>query len=169
MEKEFKTFEELVSLAPQSVKDELERLKTYKEQNIYHPESSAYEHIKIVTTRLITTGDIDLIMAALYHDLFKLKAAEDNYKRSGKFRAFGHENYPDKLILENRNFIEENGGDVDMIRDIVKNHMKIKLLPEMKDSKKKAFMSLPCFNKLKIFTLADDMLNDFNYNEIKID
>ena len=36
MEKKFKIFEELVTLAPQSVKDELERLKTYEEDSKWH-------------------------------------------------------------------------------------------------------------------------------------
>ena len=83
METRFKTFEELVALAPQDIKDELERLKTYKEDNRYHPESSAYEHIKIVTTRLITTGDIDLIMAGVFHDIGKLQAAEKTLEKEG--------------------------------------------------------------------------------------
>lgn len=37
MELKNKTFEELVSLAPQKVKDELERLKTYEEDSKWHP------------------------------------------------------------------------------------------------------------------------------------
>lgn len=161
METRFKTFEELVALAPQDIKDELERLKTYKEDSRYHPESSAYEHIKIVTTRLITTGDIDLIMAGVFHDIGKLQAAEKTLEKEGKFRAFGHEFIGAKYVEKDSEFIASMGADVDVVYSIVINHMRMKQMDKMKSSKVEDLKALPTFGKLSIFTKADDMLNDF--------
>ena len=163
---QFKTFEELVLLAPQEIKDELERLKTYQENSLYHPESNVYEHIKIVTDRLITTGDIDLILAGLYHDIMKLKAAEKTLEKTGKFRAFGHEQMGSKIVQRDVEFIKDMGADVDMVESIVLNHMRMKKISEMKKSKVEILKSLPAFEKLMVFTKADNMLTEFKFDEI---
>lgn len=161
MEKEFKIFEELVALAPQHVKDELERLKTYEENSQWHPEENTYEHIKIVVNRLITTGDIDLIMAGLYHDIGKLIAAEKTLEKQGKFRAFGHENIGSKWVIKDSKFIESIGANVSNVDQIVSNHMRMKLLDNMGKKKVDAMKALPMWDKLVIFNRADSMLLEF--------
>lgn len=161
MKQDIKTFEGLVALAPQKVKDELERLKTYQENPLYHPEANTYEHIKIVTNRLITTGDIDLIMAALYHDLAKLLAAEKTLEKTGKFRAFGHEHIGAKFVKRDSEFIESMGADVNTVESIVSNHMRMKQMDTMKKKKVDEIKALPSFSKLEIFTKADSMLTEF--------
>jgi HD superfamily phosphohydrolase len=161
MEKKFKTFEELIALAPQSARDELERLKTYEEDSKWHPEANVYEHIKIVTDRLITTGDIDLIIAGLYHDLGKLLAAEKTLEKTGKFRAFGHEHIGAKFVKRDSEFIESMGADVNTVESIVSNHMRMKVLKDMSKQKVDVMKALPTFSKLEIFTKADSMLTEF--------
>jgi hypothetical protein len=160
MEKGFNTFEELVALAPEDVQDRLNRLKSVRERPDYHPEDSAYEHIKIVTERLMTTGDIDLVMAGLYHDLGKIDTIKTNPK-SGYIMTPGHEHVSSLLVTRDADFIKSMGADVTQVYDIVKNHMKIKQMEKMKASKQKAMRSLPVFGKLGTFTRADNMLEDF--------
>ena len=161
MEKKFTTFEELVFLAPQEVQDELINLVSYEENKVYHPEANAYEHIKILTTRLMITGDIDLILAGLYHDIGKLIAANKTFEKLGKFRAFGHEHLGAEWVMRDVEFIESMGGDVDVVHEIVKNHMRMKQLTNMKKSKVESMEALPTWEKLKIFTRADSMLVPF--------
>jgi hypothetical protein len=161
MEKEFKIFEELVALAPQHVKDELERLKTYEEESKWHPEANVFEHIKIVVNRLITTGDIDLIMAGLYHDIGKLLAAEKTLEKEGKFRAFGHEHIGAKWVIKDAEFIKSVGANVDNVEIIVSNHMRMKQLDDMNKSKVDAMKALTMWDKLVIFSRADSMLTEF--------
>ena len=157
----FETFEQLVDIVPDNIKNELERLKTYKENNDYHPEDSAYEHIKIVTERLFTTNDINLILSGLFHDITKLIACEITFDKTGKFRSFGHDKLSGDFVLKNKEFIESLGGDVDEIHSIVINHMRMGIFDEMGGKKKNEMRKLPVFDKLCIFARADNMLNDF--------
>ena len=161
MEKRFTTFEELVALAPKHVRAELMRLKTYEENSDYHPEDNTYEHIKIVVNRLITTGDIDLIMSGLYHDVGKLIAAQTTQAKTGKFRAFGHEFVGAKWVKRDKDFIESMGADIDVVVEIVSNHMKMKQMSKMKSKKQNIVKALPAYGKLCIFTRADNMLEEF--------
>lgn len=157
----FKIFDELVSLAPDNIKSELERLKTYKENNDYHPEDNVYEHIKIVTERLIKTNDINLILSGLFHDITKLIACEITFDKTGKFRSFGHDKLSADFVIKNKEFIVSLGGNVDEIYSIVINHMRIGIFDVMGDKKRNEMRKLPIFDKLCIFARADDMLNKF--------
>lgn len=159
--KEINSFEDLLSLVPNNILTELERLKGYSESSIYHPEANAYEHIKIVTERLMTTGDIDLIIAGLFHDLGKLLAAEKTLEKTGKFRAFGHEHIGAKFVKRDSEFIESMGADVNTVESIVSNHMRMKQMDTMKKKKVDEIKALPSFSKLEIFTKADSMLTEF--------
>jgi response regulator RpfG family c-di-GMP phosphodiesterase len=156
-----KTFEQLVSLAPQHVQDELTRLKTYEENSQWHPEDNTFEHVKIVVDRLITTGDIDLIMSGLYHDIGKLIAAEKTLEKQGKFRAFGHEHVGAKWVRKDKEFIESMGADSSAVEEIVANHMRMKQMDKMGKKKVEAMKALPTYSKLCVFTRADNMLEDF--------
>jgi hypothetical protein len=154
-------FEELLKVVPNDVFNELQRLKTYKDKTPYHPEDNVYEHIKIVVERLIKTGDIDLILSGLFHDLGKLLAAEKNNEKIGKFRSFGHEYIGGKLVNIYGDFIISMGGNIGDIIEIVENHMRIKQINNMRPNKVKLMKQLNTWDKLQIFTRADDMLNEF--------
>ena len=154
----------LLELAPQKIKDRFELLKTNPENPVWHPEGSTYDHIKIVTERLIITGDIDLIMSGFFHDLYKLETTKTNPK-TGHPSAFGHEVGSARLVLEpdNQEFIKKMGADVDIVHGIVKNHMRIKQINEMRNIKQNELKELVYFDKLEIFTRADTMLSEFNF------
>lgn len=155
MEK-FSTFEELVNLAPIDVQTRLEKLKTFKENPKWHPEGNTSAHIKIVTTRLMETEDINLIIAGLYHDLGKLDTGE--LKEGTDYNhSHGHEFKSAKLVIRDAEFIESLGGDVEEIHTLVINHMRFKQLKEMRKAKVNAFIAMPTFKKQSIFGLADSM------------
>lgn len=158
----FNTFKELVAISPVSIQERLEKLKTNRERLDFHPEGNTYEHIKIVTERLMGTGNIDLIIAGLFHDLGKLETTKPHPK-FGHPTAYGHENVSAKLVIENRDFIEGLGANTDIVHCIVKNHMRVKQYDKMRPKKQEEIDTLPCLNKLKLFSRADDMLNNF-YN-----
>jgi len=69
---------DIIDNAPPSVLTKLEELKTLKERDDFHPEPSCFIHTKIVTNRLIQTGNPDLIMAGVFHDLFKVRDLNGN-------------------------------------------------------------------------------------------
>jgi hypothetical protein len=162
MNKKINTFEELVVLAPQDIIDRLEELKNVVERPDFHPEPNCYEHIRIVTSRLIKTDDIDLVLAGLYHDIGKRETMKIN-PNSGFPMTPGHEAIGAKLVMRDSEFIVKMGGDIDIVHDIVKNHMKMKQFSKMRKFKQQVVMDLPAWPKLQIFTKADSMLKTFDF------
>lgn len=156
-------FEILLLDVPQSVKDLLEGLKGLRENPEYHPEESAYEHIKIVTNRLEDTGDADLIMSGFLHDLYKLRCQVFNEK-TGYPSSPEHDKRITQVIRydgEMQQFIMRNGASVDNVAFICDQHMRVKRLGEMRGSKRCALMEHHLFSKLCLFSLADKMQNDW--------
>jgi len=171
------TFFELVDILPLQLKVKLYNLKTLKERSDYHPEDNTFEHIKIVTERCISTGDNDLIMAGIFHDIGKLDAAfhvkENNYGTlsfyenlsKGKVKTYGHEHIAANIVDAYHWFVQDFGADYDTVRFLVSEHMRIKQLDKMKKQKVDILKSNPNFNKLLIFTDADNMLKEFTHGQ----
>jgi hypothetical protein len=159
------TFDTLIQIAPQIVLDKLEGLKLLRERPDYHPEDSAFEHVKIVTNRLIQTGNPDLIMAGIFHDIFKKETAKLNPK-NGYPTSPGHDKAAADWIKSNtevQSFIESNGANFLRVAEICMQHMRIKVYDEMNEKKKKAYRLTEIFSDLLIFSMADDMLIEFVY------
>ena len=156
----FTTFEELIALLPEELQQRFEKLKGNPERTDYHPEGNTYAHIKIVTERLMTTGDINLIMAGVFHDLGKLETTRPN-PRTGQPSAFGHERVSANLVNKFSQFIAEMGADPKEVYEIVNYHMRIKQMHNMGKKKRDEMMGLPVYNKLETFTKADSMINEF--------
>ncbi len=154
------TFEELLALAPQEVQDMIKGLKDLRERPDYHPEDSAYEHVKIVTERLMETGDMDLVMAGLFHDIAKKITAKPNPK-SGWPTSPGHDKVGAKLALEHSTFVEDMGADLNNVVEICGEHMRMKQMDQMRPHKQQQIKDLKTYDKLEIFTRADNMLEDF--------
>jgi len=182
MKIEIKDFDYLINtVLPNSVMDKLNGLKVVGERNDYHPEANVYEHIKIVVNRLIKTDDIDLILTGVFHDICKLDSIKSlringyaealtdkklmkvfNQKlKDGELKSFGHAEKASEYIKVWEGSIQYIGGNFDIVREIVANHMRAKQLDEMRPSKQKAFRELKSYDKLMIFTKADNMLKDF--------
>jgi len=155
------TFEEIVSKAPQEIKDMLEDLKQMRERPDYHPEPSAYIHVKIVTERLLKTGDMDLVLAGLFHDIGKFATMKINPK-TGHPTSPGHELVGADLVRKYSDFVTSMGANPENVYEIVKNHMRIKQMGQMRRHKQEEIKNLKNFGKLSIFTIADNMLNDFD-------
>lgn len=167
------TWEFLESNAPDLIQNILNGLKQHKENPKYHPEGNAYEHIKTVVKRLESTGDVNLILAALFHDLGKLSVAQQSDE--GDFNtSFGHENVSSQWVMRYKDWIEELGGNPYIVDDIVKNHMKIKFDSFSKKERERLERQTDpsdgetIFQKLNKFMSADNMKQDFNINETKL-
>ncbi len=170
-----KTFEELLQKCPSDIIEKLEDLRVFKERKDFHPEGNTYEHIRIVTTRLIKTENIDLILAGLFHDICKLDAAKINHKKlsredpemfdimkkEGTLKTYGHEFLARDFLLKHKEFIRQLEGDPNRIAMIVEQHMRIKQMINMRSEKIKALTELPVFKELIIFKGADNMLKPF--------
>jgi hypothetical protein len=149
-------YKELYNSMPTSLKELMFRQWDAKQNPKWHPEGNSLKHILVVIKRAYHhyPNDPNMIMAALFHDLGKMDTYGINPK-TGEPTAYGHEDKSEKYVEEYRDWIESFGGtDVDEIKYIVKNHMKIKpsTWDVMKDSKKEPISSHSAFEKLRGFT-----------------
>lgn len=154
--KKIKSFEDILELLPDKQKHMIETLKQVRERPDFHPEESAYEHVRLVTEKCIKTGDIDLILAAVFHDIFKFKSNTINEK-TGYPTAPDHDKDAALMVLDNSDFIKSLGGDPLIVSGICFFHMRIKNFKIMKKSKKQKMINQPFFMKTLVFALADDM------------
>ena len=167
-------FESLIESTPTLVKRKLVQLKFLRERPDFHPEPSTFEHIKIVTKRLEQTGDINLILSGILHDICKLDVVKENQK-TGFPTSPGHEDAAFELITHNSEIIDwifKNGGNWFKVANIVKNHGRIHQLPEMRESKRlkniQEWKELEIWESLQIFGNADNMLQEFNLENVML-
>lgn len=157
IERELEFFE-IINTLPKRTLRKLEQLKILRERPDFHPESSAFEHVKIVTCRLISTGNRNLIASGIFHDITKLDEAKINPK-NGFPTSPGHDKSGAEFSLreENKNWIIEFGADPETVAWICENHMRIQQINEMKPKKQEVFRSHQSFQLLEKFTSADKM------------
>lgn len=158
------TWEELVSSAPKEIQDILKKCEVTPQSREWHPEAPNAEvphnvlaHIRIVFDRARESGDINLALAAFFHDLGKADTTALNAK--GTWSAHGHERVSRKLAQKYSGWIEEMGGDPEEVAEIVGQHMRIQQFPNMRSSKKEEMRQNRYFNKIQQFTKFDDMQN----------
>ena len=154
---EIPTFNELYDLAPTEIKDYIDRCERTPQSPDWHPEGDVKNHIKIVYNRARKTGDINLALAAFFHDLGKADVTKPSTSTPGSWSAHGHERVSARLVDKYANWIEELGGNSDEVYDIVKQHMRIKQYNVMRPHKRKAMEEDPLFPKYQQFTQFDDM------------
>jgi len=167
------TFQQLIDTAPHIVQRKLEQLKFLRERPDFHPELSAFEHIKIVTTRLLVTNDMNLIMAGIFHDICKFDTVKMNEKTCWPTSP-GHDAAAFNLVMENnqvRAFCVTHGANPDIVALICKNHMRFHQLGQMRpakhDTQVQQWKDQEIFDALHIFGAADNMLVDFDINNLE--
>ena len=167
------TFQHLIESAPHAIKRKLEQLKFLRERPDYHPEPSAFAHIQIVTERLIPTGDPNLIMAGVLHDICKLDTVKMNEK-TGWPTSPGHDDAAYALITDDGNiqsWIRMQSADVHTVANICKAHMRFHQTGQMREAKRESYIQLwkdqGIWDYLQIFGAADNMLEEFDLNNLE--
>jgi hypothetical protein len=167
------TFQDLINTAPHIIKRKLEQLKFLRERPDYHPEPSAFAHIQIVTERLMQTGDRDLILAGVLHDICKFDTVKMNEK-TGWPTSPGHDDAAHDLIHANasvQSWIFEHGGNMTAVANICKAHMRFHQIGQMREFKREAniqnWKNQGIWEKLQIFGAADNMLEEFDLENLE--
>lgn len=127
-------FDYLYSYSPETIKDYINRLKEINQRADFHPEGNVYNHTKVVVTRMAAeTKDINLLLSAFLHDFGKDRTEKIE---NDKIMHPGHEIYSAQILDIGspwRQWVKNLGGNPDLIKDIIFNHMIIK---NMGNSKK---------------------------------
>jgi len=156
------TFEEMYNLLPNEIKDCLDRCANTPQSSKWHPESpsdkvphNVLNHTKIVYERAKNMKDFDLAIAAIFHDLGKVNTTRKN--NNGNWTAHGHELESLKLVEKYKEWIEFIGRNFEKIKVIVKEHMRIKFINNMRLIKQEALRQNQWFNEINTFSQLDDM------------
>jgi hypothetical protein len=155
-EKLYATPQQLVKNLPDELKKLLFKQWGAKQNPEWHPEGNTLKHILVVLKRAYHhyPDDPNMIMSALFHDLGKMDTYSINPK-TNQPTAYGHEDRSTDYVEQFKDWVESfEGTDVDEIKYLVKNHMKVKpkTWDQMKDKKKEPIKSHPAFDKLMGFT-----------------
>lgn len=151
-------FKDLLLKAPGELVQIAMSLKNVAQNPKWHPEGNTLKHIITVFKRAVEhyPDNIDIAMAAFFHDLGKLDTYEISPK-TGQPTAHGHENVSAELVKKYANWISEIGADPEVVYYIVINHMKMKpsIWNVMKDKKKNKIKSSDSFKDLEKFSKID--------------
>lgn len=151
----------LIRSLPSPLKELVFKQWNAKQNTIWHPEGNTLKHILVVLGRAYSkhSDNINIIMAALFHDLGKMDTYAINEK-TGQPTAYGHEHKSADYVIEYKDWIlTHDGTDIETIYFIVKNHMLVKhpnpVIESMRPSKRMAIENHRSFNDLIAFSEID--------------
>ena len=153
-EKGITDFKSLFKKLPSQLQKRVYALKDIPQRLDYHPEGNTLKHTIVVVNRALKDDDMDMAIAAMFHDIGKDETAEYNPK-TGYFSHHGHEKVSAQLVKEYKDWIKEMGGNPANIYYIVRNHMRFKQLNVMRPGKKKKLQAFRAYDKLKKFGKHD--------------
>jgi tRNA nucleotidyltransferase/poly(A) polymerase len=147
-------FKSLFKKMPSDLQKRVYNLKNFGQRVDKHPEGNVLKHTIKVVNRSIKEDDIDIAIAAMFHDIGKDETAGIHPKK-GHITHFGHEKVSASLVKKYRKFIEDVGGNTANVFYIVKNHMRYKQLSVMRPKKVDKVKSFRAFDKLGKFSKHD--------------
>jgi tRNA nucleotidyltransferase/poly(A) polymerase len=153
---EYDKFKELFRSAPKELQKRFMGNWNVKQRKDFHPEGNTLKHMMIVTKRAMSMypNDIDMILAAFFHDIGKDEVYAMNPK-TGEPTAFDHEKVSGELVMKYKDWVEEQGGNPERVKAIVDGHMKVKKMDEMTPKKAAALQSSEYFPDLVKFRFID--------------
>lgn len=156
------TFSELYNKAPEELQIYIDRCAKTLQSKDWHPEGDVRTHTIIVYNRAKRTDDINLMLAAFFHDLGKADVTQQHKSIADKWSAHCHELISGKLVKKYATWIKGLGANVDIVYYIVIEHMRIKQLSNMRKFKQDLFKSHEYFLYVEKFSEFDNMLIDFS-------
>ena len=124
----------MIKNLPEELKKLLFKQWQAKQNPNWHPEGNTLKHILVVINRAYHhyPDDPNMIMAALFHDLGKM----DTYAihpKTGQPTAYGHEDRSVEYIDQFSDWVRSfEGVDIDEVKYLVKNHMKVRLVGRLR-------------------------------------
>ena len=147
-------FKSLFKKMPSDLQKRVYNLKNFGQRLDKHPEGNVLKHTMVVVNRSIKDDDIDIAIAAMFHDIGKDETAGIHPKK-GHITHFGHEKVSASLVSQYRDWIKSVGGNAANVFYIVKNHMRYKQLDDMRIKKVMKLKSFRAFDKLSKFSKHD--------------
>ena len=149
-----KDFKSLFKMMPSDLQKRVYNLKNFGQRLDKHPEGNVLKHTIVVVNRSLKDDDIDIAIAAMFHDIGKDETA-GIHKTKGHITHFGHEKVSASLVSKYKDWIKSVGGNAANVLYIVKNHMRYKQLSDMRPHKQDKLKSFRAYDKLDKFSKHD--------------
>jgi HD domain len=153
------SFTDFCKEAPEKIKNYIYDCKKIGQNPKYHPEVKVYDHIVIVFNRAKRTGDINLMMASIFHDLGKVDTTE---MHNGVWTSYNHDEKSAELVEKYKDWIESYGADYETVYYLVDQHMRAKTVDVMRKHKQEVFKSHELYPLMQRFTEFDNMKIDYS-------
>jgi hypothetical protein len=179
-------FDHLLSLCPPNIRARIENLRNVQQRPDKHPEGNVFIHTRIVVDRLAKYNSVPLSWAGMFHDIGKdvttaigpgghlqaigheLVSADSIAGIKTEFitakvqfeeiiKALNMKNVPFDPHSNGRTIIVPVDDEWEIVEELCRYHMRIKLFDEMKLSKQMEMRRMTSFGLLQLFTAADDM------------
>jgi len=147
-------FKSLFKKMPSELQKRVYNLKNFGQRLDKHPEGNVLKHTITVVNRSLKDDDIDIAIAAMFHDIGKDETAGIHPKK-GHITHFGHEKVSASLVKKYKDWIKSVGGNVANVLYVVKNHMRYKQLSDMRPIKQDKLKSFRAYDKLSKFSKHD--------------
>jgi tRNA nucleotidyltransferase/poly(A) polymerase len=147
-------FKSLFNKMPSDLKKRVYNLKNISQRLDKHPEGNVLKHTIVVVNRSLKDDDIDIAIAAMFHDIGK-DETEGIHPTNGHITHYGHEDVSATLVSKYKNWIKSVGGNPANILYIVRNHMRYKQLSNMRPHKQNKLKSFRAYDKLDKFSKHD--------------
>lgn len=132
---------------------ELEEMKGVEQPPEYHPEGDVWTHT-LLTLEKLDSFEFDVSLGALLHDVGKPRAL---VVRAGKMTYYRHEYIGEKMAEDICKRFRVSNKETEVIKYIVKNHLKFKDVLNMRISTLKRFLQEEHFEKLRKVAEADTL------------
>lgn len=149
-----KTFRDLFNVLPPELQKRVYALKNIPQRLDKHPEGNVLKHTITVVNRSLKYNDIDIAIAAMFHDIGKDETGGIHPKH-GYVTHYGHETVSAQLVKKYRTWIRSVGGNPASVYFIVKNHMKYKNFSDLRQIKQDRMRAFGSFDKLSKFGTID--------------
>ena len=161
---------------------DVEAMKGIEQPPEFHPEGDVFVHTCLVLDKLFETTDgiysPELAIGALLHDVGK----PPTFENLDRIRFNGHDRVGAAMAVKICKKLRFSNKQIDLIADLIKDHLKFKDVTKMRESTLKRFISKPHFDQHLKLHLADclashgiidaynfvkDKLEEFKHIEIR--
>lgn len=153
----FSSFEDFYTQSPIELQRYVDKCAQTPQSAKWHPEGNVKTHMRIVFNRAKENKDLNLMIAAFFHDLGKADTTHKHPSNPDAWPAHGHENVSARLVEKYQDWIENIGGDFDIVYYLVKEHMRAKQIDKMRPAKRNEAISHPYYSLMQLFNDCDDM------------
>ena len=144
----------------------LEGLSEIEQGAEFHPEGDVWTHTVMALSHADALGvqDIETLLALLLHDAGKALT----YKvRDGKITFYGHENVGAEMAFEDLKRLKYKSEVVDSVVWLIKHHMRLQALPEMRDDTARNLLESADAERLLVLNICDRLAASGDLQHVK--